>query len=200
MKTTICILFCLSLSLSCMGQTFPTEAISKNNQAMKTAGFFDNKDSLVKAVHLLDESIHICPTYVLAYTNKAQCLSKLGDLKEALNTILIVEKQASRNPYIYTTKGILLEKNKNLSEAKKAYQRSIELFRECLKENPENSGDFENMLFTMLLLNNKILSLSDIEKIKVTMKLKFSKSDELKFINFYRTYTSFNRNDFLMDN
>lgn len=55
MRTLIILLLCTNTSFA-IAQISP-KAVEKNNQSVKTAGFFNDSDSLNKAIHLSDEAI-----------------------------------------------------------------------------------------------------------------------------------------------
>ena len=52
MRTLIILLLCTNTSFA-IAQISP-KAVEKNNQSVKTAGFFNDSDSLNKAIHLSD--------------------------------------------------------------------------------------------------------------------------------------------------
>lgn len=76
MRTLIILLLCTNTSFA-IAQISP-KAVEKNNQSVKTAGFFNDSDSLNKAIHLSDEAIALEPSYKLAYANKIKYLMALG--------------------------------------------------------------------------------------------------------------------------
>lgn len=189
MRIIISILFCWGVS-ACLAQTYPPKAIDKNNQAMVLCNFQHNKDSLNKAIGLLDEAIRISPSYPMAYMNKAQILCWLGKPEEALDVVLSVEELISQSPYLCTGKGLLYEKNRKIVEAKKAYQRSIELLRERLEVNSGNVADFMNLLYSQFLLDSKILSLEEVNSMKKTLGVKLNATDDEKLQNWFRNLYS----------
>lgn len=90
MRTLIILLLCTNTSFA-IAQISP-KAVEKNNQSVKTAGFFNDSDSLNKAIHLSDEAIALEPSYKLAYANKIKYLMALGQKEKALQTMLQMEK------------------------------------------------------------------------------------------------------------
>ena len=130
---------------------------------MKTAGFFNDSDSLNKAIHLSDEAIALEPSYKLAYANKIKYLMALGQKEKALQTMLQMEKFSPDDPYYILGKGMMLEENAKKSLAMDAYKQAASLFEKRLKEKP-TEADLMNYVFVLFLRDNKNYSLDEIEK------------------------------------
>ena len=115
MRTLIILLLCTNTSFA-IAQISP-KAVEKNNQSVKTAGFFNDSDSLNKAIHLSDEAIALEPSYKLAYANKIKYLMALGQKEKALQTKLQMEKFSPKRMlkrawlWILTNKLPLFSKN-----------------------------------------------------------------------------------------
>ena len=133
MRTLIILLLCTNTSFA-IAQISP-KAVEKNNQSVKTAGFFNDSDSLNKAIHLSDEAIALEPSYKLAYANKIKYLMALGQKEKALQTMLQMEKFSPDDPYYILGKGMMLEENAKKSLAMDAYKQAASLFEKRLKEN-----------------------------------------------------------------
>ena len=134
MRTLIILLLCTNTSFA-IAQISP-KAVEKNNQSVKTAGFFNDSDSLNKAIHLSDEAIALEPSYKLAYANKIKYLMALGQKEKALQTMLQMEKFSPDDPYYILGKGMMLEENAKKSLAMDAYKQAASLFEKRLKEKP----------------------------------------------------------------
>ena len=148
MRTLIILLLCTNTSFA-IAQISP-KAVEKNNQSVKTAGFFNDSDSLNKAIHLSDEAIALEPSYKLAYANKIKYLMALGQKEKALQTMLQMEKFSP-------------EENAKKSLAMDAYKQAASLFKKRLKEKP-TEADLMNYVFVLFLRDNKNYSLDEIEK------------------------------------
>ena len=149
MRTLIILLLCTNTSFA-IAQISP-KAVEKNNQSVKTAGFFNDSDSLNKAIHLSDEAIALEPSYKLAYANKIKYLMALGQKEKALQTMLQMEKFSPD------------EENAKKSLAMDAYKQAASLFKKRLKEKP-TEADLMNYVFVLFLRDNKNYSLDEIEK------------------------------------
>ena len=119
MRTLLFLLLCASTSFA-IAQISP-KAVEKNNQSVKTAGYFDNPDSLI-----LDLS--------LAYANKVKCLMSLGQKEKALQTLLQIEELLPDDPCYILGKGMMLEENAKRDLAMDAYKQAASLFEKRLKE------------------------------------------------------------------
>ena len=161
MRTLIILLLCMSTSFA-IAQISP-KAVEKNNQSVKTAGFFNDSDSLNKAIHLSDEAIALEPSYKLAYANKIKYLMALGQKEKALQTMLQIEKFSPDDPYSISGKGMMLEENAKKSLAMDAYKQAASLFEKRLKEKP-TEADLMNYVIVLFLRDNKNYSLDEIEK------------------------------------
>ena len=161
MRTLIILLLCTNTSFA-IAQISP-KAVEKNNQSVKTAGFFNDSDSLNKAIHLSDEAIALEPSYKLAYANKIKYLMALGQKEKALQTMLQMEKFSPDDPYYILGKGMMLEENAKKSLAMDAYKQAASLFEKRLKEKP-TEADPMNYVFVLFLRDNKNYSLDEIEK------------------------------------
>lgn len=161
MRTLIILLLCTSTSFA-IAQISP-KAVEKNNQSVKTAGFFNDSDSLNKAIHLSDEAIALEPSYKLAYANKVKYLMALGQKEKALQTMLQIEKFSPDDPYSISGKGMMLEENAKKSLAMDAYKQAASLFEKRLKEKP-TEADLMNYVIVLFLRDNKNYSLDEIEK------------------------------------
>ena len=150
MRTLIILLLCTNTSFA-IAQISP-KAVEKNNQSVKTAGFFNDSDSLNKAIHLSDEAIALEPSYKL-----------LGQKEKALQTMLQMEKFSPDDPYYILGKGMMLEENAKKSLAMDAYKQAASLFKKRLKEKP-TEADLMNYVFVLFLRDNKNYSLDEIEK------------------------------------
>ena len=138
MRTLIILLLCTNTSFA-IAQISP-KAVEKNNQSVKTAGFFNDSDSLNKAIHLSDEAIALEPSYKLAYANKIKYLMALGQKEKALQTMLQMEKFSPDDPYYILGKGMMLEENAKKSLAMDAYKQAASLFEKRLKEKPTEAN------------------------------------------------------------
>lgn len=161
MRTLIILLLCTNTSFA-IAQISP-KAVEKNNQSVKTAGFFNDSDSLNKAIHLSDEAIALEPSYKLAYANKVKYLMALGQKEKALQTMLQIEKFSPDDPYSISGKGMMLEENAKKSLAMDAYKQAASLFEKRLKEKP-TEADLMNYVIVLFLRDNKNYSLDEIEK------------------------------------
>lgn len=161
MRTLIILLLCTSTSFA-IAQISP-KAVEKNNQSVKTAGFFNDSDSLNKAIHLSNEAIALEPSYKLAYANKVKYLMALGQKEKALQTMLQIEKFSPDDPYSISGKGMMLEENAKKSLAMDAYKQAASLFEKRLKEKP-TEADLMNYVIVLFLRDNKNYSLDEIEK------------------------------------
>lgn len=161
MRTLVFLLLCMSTSFV-IAQISP-KAVEKNNQSVKTAGYFDNPDSLNKAINLLDEAIALDSSYKLAYANKVKCLMSLGQKEKALQTLLQIEELTPDDPCYILGKGMMLEENAKRDLAMDAYKQAASLFEKRLKEK-SSELDLMNYVLTLFLRDNKNHSLDKIEK------------------------------------
>lgn len=131
MRTLIILLLCTNTSFA-IAQISP-KAVEKNNQSVKTAGFFNDSDSLNKAIHLSDEAIALEPSYKLAYANKIKYLMALGQKEKALQTMLQMEKFSPDDPYYILGKGMMLEENAKKEPGYGCLQTSCLSFQKTLE-------------------------------------------------------------------
>jgi tetratricopeptide (TPR) repeat protein len=119
------------------------EAMGKVNEAIAiyVNSFLNNyKDSVVFALNLLDESIAMDTTYLLAYEHKKRILNAQGRYSEALDVIELMLRRASdkQMPDIFLLRGIQHDKLGQPELAELDYQKSVVLFDKKIQQNPND--------------------------------------------------------------
>lgn len=142
-------------------------AILKNNKAvdiyLKSRG---NIDSLKKAISLLDEALSINPNYSIAYANKAQYLSILGENDQVMIVIDEALKNLPNDPYLYFIKGVFSEKENLRREAKKSFEEAILNYDKLISSNPEDFNLLVNRAFVKLFTENSQSAVKALNALK----------------------------------
>lgn len=121
------------LFISCGNNTNKNESIGtvKNEKAVNyykkalnlNLLFTTERDSILKAVVLLDSAILIDPQYIDAYFLKLNCQTKLGEYEKALETVKIIEKINFDNADVKSLTGVYyLLNNDNITAETKLLQ------------------------------------------------------------------------------
>lgn len=153
-------IFCILIeliSISCqisskknVNQDAKKDLIRLNDYASELSQInYDNKDSMMKALSIINEVLKIDSTYIIAENNKLAILIKLKERNQAL---ILIEKIISRDKYFvgnYVVKANILEKLNRKEEAQKEYLIASTLCEQQIKENPKNI----NLKTTLLLIH-----------------------------------------------
>lgn len=111
-------------------------AIALNDEAaMKCARGWFHPDSLRKAITLLDRAIAKDSDYQVAYGNKAQYLTMLGETSRALETLNTYLRRNPADPYGLFIAGILYEKMGNKKDAMVYYRRADVNFKRLYEKD-----------------------------------------------------------------
>lgn len=142
-------------------------AILKNNKAvdiyLKSNG---NIDSLRKAIDLLDEALNIDPNYAIAYTNKAQYLSVLGEYDEVMVVIDQALKVRPDDPQLHFIKGVFYEKENLKKQAKKSFEEAILSYDKAIDSNPKDFNLLANQAFIRVFTEDSISAIESLEALK----------------------------------
>lgn len=143
------------------------EALNYYNRAMDLhAEFVTERDTVIKAIALLDSAIIYQPDYISAYFSKQFYLIRLGKYEEALKTVESLETLTPDNTDIKLTTGLLylLCQEKDAAEAK--FQQANSLLAIRLDTiSTTNKLDYLNILM------NKALVLKFLQKEEEADKL-----------------------------
>ncbi len=159
-------------------------AIKKNKQAeiiyFRTEGS-KNKDSLIKAIHLLDEAIKISPKYRVAYGNKINFLTIIGNLKEASEVINQALVELPEDPKIHFTRGIYYGKEGLKEQAQKSFEKAIFYYDKLIAQNPNDFDALYERAFYMLFAKNKESAVKEFKILQKKYKNDSQKQKELDF-------------------
>ena len=110
-----------------------------------------SKDSLILAMDLIDESIALDSTYVLAYQTKADFLKREKQYEEALQVINIAFNQhlEVENPILFLNRGIIYDKLGRIDLAKADYEAAIPIYNEWAERSPD---DFNALIIRIALI------------------------------------------------
>lgn len=139
MKNLSCIIVLLLSLVSCSAQKKENaqEAVNLWTKAVKLhLENKTNKDSIAKALDLLDKAIELNRNYGLAYSQKAYILGLESRYDEVLSTL---DEAIKYNPKVhgyYMMKAIKLDELKRTDEATALYQKALKICENNLKENP----------------------------------------------------------------
>jgi tetratricopeptide (TPR) repeat protein len=158
----VILLICLATQFSFAQNPAAVEKVKEAGRVIHRSFF--SRDSLAKAIRLYDEAIKIDSTYSLAYWYKAAYLNEIGEKEEASRVYLSAEKYNLSNPYYYTPVGISLEKHGKVQEAHRIYEKVKQLFEVRMRER-FSDNDFYNWLFVKYLLDNKRMTIAEIEQV-----------------------------------
>lgn len=121
-----------------------------------------NKDSLRKAIKMLDEAIALDPLNINAYNYKAEYLTKLGDIQDANEVIDQALQLSPNNPFIAFTKGLLCEKVGLKDSAIHYYRQSINLYTDSIKFKPNDFNLMLNRAFAYAFVDSIDLTVKDL--------------------------------------
>lgn len=155
-------------------------------------GFFlsTSKDTQVyiNSAELMEKAISLDSSNVNYRVNLAKVYFKLDSNEKALdvfNEILLIKPD-----YVeaVTSKGFILEKLGNITDAKKSYQKALKIYG---LRTDKTYGDYINMSFLVLLLEGKEEALKELSQVKnkfpdkdiTVFKNQFENFDRKEFIN-----------------
>ncbi len=157
-------------------------AIKKNNQAVKiyisTEGS-KNKDSLTKAIHLLDEALNISPKYSIAYGNKIQYLTIMGKVKEASEVIDQALIELPEDPKMHFIRGVYYGKEGLKEQAQKSFEQAIFYYDKLIVQNPNDFEALYERAFYMLFAKNKESAMKEFKILQKKYKNDSQKQKEL---------------------
>lgn len=118
---------CILLLASCQRNTSTKESINYNNLAIKWS-----TTSTDSALYYFDKAIEADSSYLLAYQNKANLLTSLGNYGEALQQVEILSSKIE-NSETYKMKGLLNDLIGNHQIAQDNYLSAISEIDEEIK-------------------------------------------------------------------
>ncbi|WP_157698919.1 tetratricopeptide repeat protein [Bernardetia litoralis] len=129
-------IFCLLFLFSCTNKVeeneIKKEAIQLSEKALQVSQSFTNKDSLLKAITLLDKALEIEPNYSVALNNKAGFQIQVGQIDEAIDTYKRIEKIKPDNEQIKLMLGMLHYTKGDTNLANKKYNEVNQLCQKKL--------------------------------------------------------------------
>jgi len=192
LNISVCTLIVLIVS-SCNlhGQQNRANAQAINNRALKLYQEHSNdKDSLERAITLLDSAIKIYPTYKLAYINKGAIYCLLGSYQEMLKVLdkaIVLDKE---NPQLFIIQGHILEKTGRNYEAMLKYRKADSIYSTLIKSKPNSIRDKVDKAYLQCFLTNKEQGIIEYEKIANSNTDPYVASAKTLFYDF-------NRGDFI---
>ena len=124
------------------------------------------KDSMVKAIDLLDSAIKEDSTYKFAYSNKASILCSLGDCKGALKALGKLNTLSPKDPMIYMMQGNIIARMGDELKATQKYKIADSLYDIQIKNRIDVGKNRISKMFCQLFLKRKQDVLNDFEKYK----------------------------------
>ncbi len=126
-------------------------AITLNNEAMDIyAQNPKSSETLEKAISLLDKAIAADPNYRLAYGNKAEYLTRIGKIEQALETLSVYLKRNPTDPYTLLPMGILNEKLGNKEKAMECYKQADANFKNLYNQDSNPGHEINRCLVVTL--------------------------------------------------
>lgn len=169
------------------------KAVEFNNNAISLSSRYgSNKDSLEKAIMLLDSAISVDSMYKLAYINKGAILCSLGlyqMMLKVLDKAILLDKE---NPQLVIIQGWILEKTGHKYEAFLKYQKANGMYDILIEKKPNSIQNKIDKAYLQLFLTNREQAIREYEKIAYSSKDAYIA--KTKFL-FY----SFNRENFIKD-
>lgn len=162
MKILVCIISLIFATSIVAQEEYDSRAIALNSQAVELARYGFNKDSLAKALNLLDTAIALDKKYPMAYYNKLSWLASLEKWDDYEQCLYETINNFPDKPHLYMHKALYLEWCGNRAEARKVYNFALEFFETKLKENP-TSGLIVDYVAAKYLANGQEMSKSEIE-------------------------------------
>jgi tetratricopeptide (TPR) repeat protein len=139
------------------------EAVNMHMNAIFKEGH--NQDSIQKSISLLDESIALDSTYLLAYFSKVQFLDEQGRFTESIAAINSALRH-QEDPGLYFVRGILNEKLNYFDASKSDYSKAISLFDKMIEKDTNNFYALSNRAFVLYLYENENVGIQALEKIR----------------------------------
>ena len=198
MKTPALVLSILVILnfLSCNSQGQQSLIVHKKAQELndKALALFQkysySKDSLNKAIEILDNAILTDSIYKLAYTNEASIFCALGNYNSMLKILDKASKLDKKDPLLIIQQGHILEKMGNIDAAKKKYIQANILYDNLLISDPNSVKNEVDRAFLKLFLEDKEAGIREYEQIA-----KYSSDPYV--INFKPFFYNFNRQEFI---
>jgi tetratricopeptide (TPR) repeat protein len=119
------------------------------------------------AMNLIDESIALDSTYMLAYQTKARFLKGQNQYKEALEVINLAFQHhlEKDNPVLFLNRAILYE-NLNLTElAKTDYNAALPHYDQWIKKHPNDYNALNMRAMVIFLYKGKEAGIQTYEKL-----------------------------------
>ncbi len=164
MKTYTLVFILMLLALYSFGQK-PTKhivdpkAIKLNNEATKLLGY-NNNDSTLKGVYLLDKATEIDSNYYLAYSNKLTCLTQLRQYDKAIATAKRLIRFKPLAPDIYMMCGEIYDKINDTISSNIYFNKALALsnaYLDTMKvENINYDMFIMNKAVTLIMLNQQV--------------------------------------------
>jgi len=175
----------------------PDEAANFNKLIAKQIFDYNNthpkdKRKLIEALKLVDKAIILDNKNTYSYINKATIYIKLErykDAREALQKIIELKKDY---PELYLYIGVLYEKQGDLNNANKNYEKALLIFNNQLDKDKKNIDIKFNILFSKIFICSKEEVLDELNKLSEqnidTYKIKLMKQiiadfDKEEFLN-----------------
>ncbi len=138
MKQLFIIMLVCMISASCQNERNRELAIAKNNEAVKLFLLNFKRDSIEKAIPMLEEAAKTDPTYYLVHVNLARCYCMLNKREKAMDAM---DKAIEANPKhqgLYLGKAMLL-KRYGAADGDKEVEKLLEKTLEIINSYPESA-------------------------------------------------------------
>jgi len=155
-------LICLSSSVSAFSQ----HEVELNNRAMELVRSAPgNRDSLKKAIGLLDSATTINPKYQLGYWNKSSILLSLGEFEASIEC---QDRILRLRPYrieAWIVKGEVLERIGRADEAKLCYRRALSLEDSILRTGKAAPSNKIDRAYLMMFTETEESGLQELRRL-----------------------------------
>jgi len=169
-------------------------AVALNNKAMALVQFSNDKDSVTKAVDLLDEATKIDSNYFLGYNNKFIFLNKLKEFDKAALTIDTMIELRPHAHDLYLMGGVAHERIGDTSKAKDYFEKSLTICNAVLDTMNTKNSDHD-----MLQMNKAInlIMLGDQAKGNDLMKQVYDRQTDDTFKEYLSSFMNKNKKELL---
>lgn len=180
MKILVCIISLMFATSIVAQEEYDPRAIALNSQAVELARYGFDKDSLAKALNLLDTAIALDRKYPMPYYNKLSWLASLEKWTDYEKCLYETINNFPDKPHLHMYKGLYLEWCGNRAEARKVYDFTLKFFETKLKEKPtpELIVDY---VAAKYLANGQEMSKSEVEAL---IPDSFSAEERKRVVNY----------------
>lgn len=167
------------------------QAIELNNEAVDMMNTF-HRDSMNMALALFDKAIALDSSYVMAYSNKAKCLTYLGQRKQAVETYARyrdVTDVSLEKMRCWTAMGVNYDVMGDSARADSCYRKAISLEPDIKKEGKYDMNAKVDLLFVKNLLGMK----REVDKEWETFRKGNTYKLDSYALNFYHEFIKMDR-------